>query len=130
MTKQNELFQEWVRYADEDLRIIEIALREDGPPNQICFHAQQVGEKYLKAFLIFNNQEIEKSHQLRYLLDLCQLLDSSFNDNELRDDVIYLTQFYIETRYPGDIPAFSIKEARLAFEAAVRIKEFVSDKVK
>lgn len=32
-------FEEWVRYAEEDLKMTELALKENGPPNQICFHA-------------------------------------------------------------------------------------------
>lgn len=49
---------------------------------------------------------------------------------ELRDSVIYLTQFYIETRYPGDIPEFSFDEGKQAFEFALRIKELVLRKMK
>lgn len=121
-------FDEWARYAEEDLEMTKLALEEKGPPNQICFHAQQAAEKYLKAYIIFNNQEFEKSHQLGYLLDLCSKLDASFE--ELKEDVFYLTRFYIETRYPGDIPQFGINEAKKAYEATLRVKDFVMGKVK
>lgn len=129
MTSSNKIqFKEWARYADEDLEIAELAIREGGPPNQICFHTQQAAEKYLKGFLVFKGKEFEKSHLLRYLLDLCVILDSSFRD--LEEDVIFLTQFYIETRYPGDIPTFNVQQAKEAFWAATRIKEFIKDRVK
>ena len=78
-----------------------LALAEGGPPNQICFHAQQTAEKYLKAVIVLHGSTFEKSHQLRYLLERCCGHDPSFE--ELKDDAIYLTQFYIETvsgRYP------------------------------
>ena len=121
-------FDEWRRYAEEDMAMAEIAMREDGPPNQICFHAQQIGEKYIKGFLVFANRSFEKSHLLSYLLELCIAIDPTFE--ELKDDVIFLTQFYIETRYPGDIPEFTLPECRKGYESAVRIKEFVLQRIR
>src|SRR3989338_5345144 len=129
MSQKNQefKFEEWARYAEEDLAMASLALKETGPPNQICFHAQQAAEKYLKGFLVFSGRAVEKNHLLRYLLELCEEIDASFL--ELRDDAIYLTQFYIETRYPGDIPEFNPSEATQAFEPALRIKEFVLLKI-
>lgn len=121
-------FEEWARYANEDIIMAGFALEKNGPPNQMCFHSQQAAEKYLKGFLIAQGREFDKSHLLRYLLELCEEIDNDFM--ELRDDVIYLTQFYIETRYPGDIPEFSFDEGKQAFEFALRIKEFVLRKMK
>lgn len=116
-------FEEWSRYADEDLTMAKLALAEDGPPNQICFHCQQAAEKYLKGFLVFRGEKFEKSHQLRYLVEKCMALDRAFE--ELQEDIILLTQFYIETRYPGDVPSFSLKDAETAYASASHIKEFV-----
>jgi hypothetical protein len=39
-----------------------------------------------------------------------------------------LNRYYIETRYPGDYPAFTMDEARAAFDAALRVKDFVLSK--
>lgn len=44
---------DWLARADEDLRSAELLLQKDGPPNAICFHAQQAAEKLLKGFLAF-----------------------------------------------------------------------------
>lgn len=120
-------FEEWKRYAEEDKQMAEIAIKASGPPNQICFHAQQMTEKYLKGFLTFSRKKFKKTHQLRYLLELCEEVDTSFQ--EMKEDIIYLTQFYVETRYPGDIPDFSLHECREALQAASRIKKFVLQKV-
>lgn len=128
MTEREKQFEEWARYADEDIIMVRFALEENGPPNQMCFHSQQAAEKYLKGFLIAHGREFDKSHLLRYLLELCEEIDKDFM--ELRNDVIYLTQFYIETRYPGDIPEFSFDEGKQAFESSLRIKEFVLRKMK
>lgn len=121
-------FEEWAKYADEDIMTAELLLRENGTPNQICFHAQQAAEKYLKGFLSFHKKKFEKVHQLSYLLQLCAGINSAFEG--LREDIFYLTRFYIETRYPGDFPEFSHQDAKKAYEAALRVKEFVLMKVK
>ena len=105
-----------------------LALQEKGQTNQICFHTQQVAEKYLKGFLVYSGEKFEKVHQLRYLLQLCAKIDASFE--ELREDVIYLMRFYIETRYPGEFPDFSSAEAQKAYEAARRVKNFVLQEIK
>lgn len=120
-------FGEWWKYAEEDIAMAEIALREQGPPNQICFHAQQAAEKCIKGFLVFSNRTFEKSHLLPYLLELCIAVDPTFG--ELKENVIFLTQFYIETRYPGDVPDFSATEADTAHQSALHIKEFVLQKI-
>ncbi|MEI7621878.1 MAG: HEPN domain-containing protein [Candidatus Moraniibacteriota bacterium] len=40
-----------------------------------------------------------------------------------------LNQFYIETRYVGDYPDFSWNDAKQAYEAAKKIKEFVLSEI-
>lgn len=120
-------FAEWSKYAGEDQVMAELAIEEDGPPNQICFHSQQMAEKYLKGYLASFRIRFEKSHQVIYLLELCEKLDKTFA--ELKNDAIFLTQFYIETRYPGDIPQFTLSECRKALDSALKIKKFVLKKI-
>lgn len=118
----------WFHRADEDFQMIDLALREeDGPLNPVCFHAQQAAEKYLKGFLAFYEKNIRKIHDLKALLEECQNVDSSFR--ELDDDTTVLNRFYMTSRYPDDTPDFSLGECREAFEAALRIKEFVLSKI-
>ena len=127
MDKGRIKFAEWQRYAEEDLEVAELVLHEKGPANQICFHTQQAGEKYLKGFLVFCGEKFKKTHQLRYLLEQCNKIDASFA--KLLEDVVCLTQFYTETRYPGDMPEFSLKDAKEGLESALKIKQFVLKKV-
>jgi hypothetical protein len=46
----------------------------------------------------------------------------------IHNDLLLLNRYYIETRYPGDYPAFSMDEAHAAFDAALRVKDFVREK--
>lgn len=121
-------FYEWEKRAEDDFRAMEVMLKEGGLPNPICFHAQQAGEKYLKGFLAFQDAESAKIHSLIQLVDQCIVIDSGFES--LKEDAVLLNTFYIETRYPGDYPTFSMKEAKEAYEAAQRVKDFILEKIK
>lgn len=70
---------------------------------------------------------MRKVHALDSLLVACQELDPLFAD--LRDDALYLTKFYVETRYPADMPAFSRKDGEEAYGAAGRVKNFVQERL-
>ena len=52
--------REWVRYADEDLRLARhgLTLTSGCPYRLIAYHAQQCAEKYLKAFLVFSEIDL------------------------------------------------------------------------
>lgn len=119
---------DWLSRADEDILIAELAIKNDGPPNLICFHAQQAAEKCLKAFLSYREFTVRKVHDLPTLIVDCAKFDAEFL--EFKENAIYLTQFYIETRYPGDMPIFNINEARKALNGALDIKKFVLSKIK
>jgi HEPN domain-containing protein len=60
--------REWLHRAHADLRIARLAL-DDRPPltSEALYHCQQAVEKALKGFLVFHDQPIRKSHDLREL---------------------------------------------------------------
>ena len=119
------LSKEWVLKAkDDELNAVSILKHRDGTASVVCFLSQQMAEKYLKAFLTFRGERFPKIHILDFLLELCLKLDSGFI--KLKDDAIFLTDFYVETRYPGDYPEFNWKDGEKAFKAALRIKDFIS----
>jgi len=121
-------FQEWIRFADDDEGLIKIALREKGPANPICFHAQQIAEKYLKGFLAYHKQPSIKSHNLIQLLRLCVQIDPK--PLNLEETIIQLSAFYVETRYPGDAPEFTLEGAKRAYEEALQVKQTITSTVK
>lgn len=121
-------FYEWQTRAEDDIHAMEVMLKEGGLSNPICFHAQQSAEKYLKGFLAFHDTEFAKIHSLIQLMDQCIAIDLKLES--LKDNAVFLNTFYIETRYPGDYPEFSMKDAKEAYEAAIKVKEFVLEKIK
>jgi HEPN domain-containing protein len=48
------LVREWIEKAEEDLLTAQVLMStsENRPVNNVCFHAQQCVEKYIKALLI------------------------------------------------------------------------------
>ena len=91
----------WIQRAENDISAARY-LAENMHPKPIeivCFHCQQAAEKYLKAFLVWNDQEPPKTHDLIELTKLC----SNFNEGvlSLSPKCEYLVPFATRTRYPG-----------------------------
>ena len=65
-------------------------------------------------------------------VELGTILESVLTEEiqTLNEDLNYLTQFYVESRYPGDYPEYTWDEAKKALDAVVRVKEFVLAKLK
>lgn len=121
--------KEWIKRATEDELSAEVILKEEGgSPNTVCFLSQQMAEKHLKAFLVYNKKWYPRIHPLDKLWELCKEFDKSFE--EIKEDSVFLTAFYTATRYPGDYPEFSWEEAKKAFESATKIKNFILSKIK
>ncbi len=119
------LVDEWLRKADEDFAVAEYLISSQRPYyGAVGFHAQQAAEKYLKAFLVHQQIEFRKTHDLDKLLDLVATAAKPSADS-LRD-VIVLNVYGVEIRYPADLPEMSLREAQEAVELAGRVRDAVS----
>jgi HEPN domain-containing protein len=123
----NPLTTEWVNKAEGDFLTARRELRVRVAPNfdGVCFHAQQLAEKYLKAVLQENGQYIPRTHILADLLALCIRLDSSFQS--LQPNLNVLEGYAVQFRYPGQ--SASVLEAKAAFKAAESVRAFVRHKL-
>jgi HEPN domain-containing protein len=120
--------EEWLkRVRDDELNARSILKHRDGTPSGVCFMSQQMAEKLLKSFLVDRQKSYPKVHSLGYLLTLCVELDDSFK--EIRKVARDLDKLYVDIRYPGDVPVYSWKDAEEAYEAALKVKVFVLDKL-
>lgn len=115
-----QVIDEWLRKADEDYGFASLCLAdlEEGFFAQICFHFQQAAEKYLKAYIMAHDLRFQKIHDLTTLLSTCCQHDASLET--LRTACEFLTDFYVETRYPvhwpSAIDAAETAQARVACE--------------
>jgi len=123
------IVKEWLVEADEDFNFASINLEErDRFFARICFHFQQAAEKYLKAYIVAYDLSFKKIHDLTKLLKICQQKDNAFKI--LSQDTQFLTDFYVDTRYPAVWPVGRTKkEAERAKEAALRVGDFVREKI-
>jgi HEPN domain-containing protein len=102
--------------------------------NLVCFHAQQAGEKALKAFLRFHTNQVPRVHSLAKLIDLCSKIDRTFNRH--KNAALLLDRYYIPTRYPEAAPGSLAEglpeknDAQIALKQADRILRFVQKRLK
>jgi HEPN domain-containing protein len=117
-------FGTWRLKAEEDFTAASILAEHGGPAATICFLCQQVAEKYLKGYLLLRRQPPKRIHHLDVLLEDCMALDDSFQ--RLVDDAVFLKRYYIESRYPDDLPEdVRPEEAAEALAAASHLRDFV-----
>ncbi|MBU0700630.1 HEPN domain-containing protein [bacterium] len=124
------LIQEWLNKADEDFGFALRNLDDEGNTfyAQICFHFQQSAEKYLKAYIVAYELPFKKIHELSELLRICQEHDDSFS--KFQEECDFLTDFYIDTRYPVHWPTYyTQEEAMKSQESANRIGCFVKTRI-
>jgi len=121
---KRKILAEWLHKADADADVAAHLLSTDAAfPNAITFHAQQAAEKYLKAFLVWHEIDFPKTHDLEELLDLVETVDAALAAS-LRD-VIVLTPYGVELRYPGDRPDATTGETREAVELARKVRDSI-----
>jgi HEPN domain-containing protein len=123
----------WLAQARADLRAAKASAESDCC-EWASFQAQQAGEKALKA-LWYSCTYDPWGHSLLALI-------RDFPDPEARaaltvfeDDAKQLDKLYIPTRYPNGLPdltpaeVFTAREAKSAMQAALRIADWVADRI-
>lgn len=88
----------WLAYAEDDLRLAKAVLSmTDVKPGQACYHAQQAGEKALKAVLILAGVPVGRTHDLVYLGGM---VPAGWNSRFAPTDLADLGRWAVEARYP------------------------------
>jgi HEPN domain-containing protein len=123
-----KLIEEWLDLGNQDLQSAAFLLDMRPIPLEVIgFHCQQALEKYLKAFLIKQNNEPDKTHDLMFLLQRCIDYDSAFA--AITEHCAVLTEYSVKTRYPypGKIDESTVKKGiELASEAITFIKNKIT----
>jgi HEPN domain-containing protein len=114
---------EWINKAEGDRFSAQREVRARTHPNYdaACFHAQQCAEKYLKARLQEAGQAFKRTHDLVNLLSLVLSVEPTWS--VLQADLIILTDFAIDYRYPGN--AATKDEAQDAVKRCKRVRYFI-----
>jgi HEPN domain-containing protein len=88
--------------AEEDVAGINALLKQKEVPDEynyvsICFHATQAVEKFLKGFIVENNNKVKKTHNLEYIHNIANSIDKSFSS--IKEDCIKLNEYTQAARY-------------------------------
>jgi len=89
----------WLKKVHADKVMARVAMSLDDPlPDQACFHAQQAGEKALKALLVALEQPVPRTHDVTLLLELVEGVVGP--QESLREPAAVLSVFSVGPRYP------------------------------
>ena len=118
----------WTQRAESDISsALHLAeTMRPAPSEIICFHCQQAAEKYLKAFLVYNDTEPPKTHDLIELVKLCCGFDPGFSVLSAKCE--YLLPFAVHARYPGASDPGD-EDTKIALAYAEDITAFVKQKL-
>lgn len=83
--------------------------------------------KDLKAYIIFLDLPLNKTHNLIKLIDQIKELDIDIL--KLQEDVELLTDYIVSARYPDDSEPITDDESKLAFSVCKKINSFVKNKI-
>ena len=117
-----------LRKAENDLKDANILYNsKEASTEGICFHCQQVVEKFLKAYLVYNDKEINKTHDISQLLESCKKIDDDFIELE-KLNIDDMTNYAVIVRY-DDIIEPSLEDAKEAIALAEKVKLFTLKKI-
>jgi len=117
--------QNWLNYAETDLRTCKQIINDEFLTNVVAFHAQQVVEKCFKAIIEENTLKVPRIHSLIRLFDKIEgIIDFAVAEQELK----VIDKVYTEARYPADIGMLpdgkpSLRQANRMYEFAQQIFE-------
>lgn len=126
--QEPDIVGHWLQRARSDLSLGRAALRTKGVfPEEACFHAQQCAEKALKAFLLKLGIDFPRTHAIEVLLDLLKELRMEIPAEV--DRAFELSQYAVQTRYPGEWEPVTKKEAVEALERAALVLAWVDNQL-
>jgi HEPN domain-containing protein len=118
--------KEWLKRARSNLARAESGrtspevLYED-----LCFDAQQAAEKALKALCVAYEIAFPKTHSIDYLIELLEKENIQVPDEVVNAKI--LTDYAVETRYPGDYEPVDEAEYLEATEIAREVVGWVEE---
>ena len=116
---------DWLDCAGDDLLAAQLLLHNDQTCNAAAFHCQQCIEKALKCYILFRTRAHVDGHNLTWLCRQAMRHDARFN--EWLDESAALNRYYIETRYPSDLPLeLSVQQVETLYGMAKRMFEVIT----
>jgi HEPN domain-containing protein len=120
-------YEEWIERAKSSLELAQVKIIRYIQYEDLCFQVQQAVEKALKGLLIFYGVEPEFTHNIELLInELKKFTDIPENINEATD----LTNYAVQTRYPGEYDEITKEEYEKAVKIAKDCLDWVENIIK
>ena len=118
----------WLRFASEDLQMANYLMNSEFPIFRgVCFDCQQSVEKNLKAYLLFFKQQIVKTHDLDFLIDILKPFDNNIENYGTKCKT--LINYAVAQRYPDDFIDLTKFNAENAISIATEIQKYITEKI-
>ena len=117
--------EEWLRRAKGNLALAKQRKPKDAFWEDLCFEAQQAVEKAVKAVLRTRGIDFPKTHDIGELLALLEQAGQTIPQNFWTAD--NLTQYAVETRYPGPAEPVTRNEYRQALTLAGKVVKWAEN---
>jgi len=118
------VIRSWILKAENDFKNAEHTLRmkpDECPFDTVCFHAEQLTEKYLKALLVHMNIDFPKTHEIGELIDL---FPSTCSPPLSLGEQDALSEYAVDSRYPDDPEKIGAPQASTAMAIARRVRDW------
>ena len=116
---------EWIKYGNMDLESAKYLLNMKPLPFEIiCYHCQQAVEKYIKAYIVSCDEELNKIHDLIELNKICKKHDEDFEQMDIMCSE--LNNYSVIIRYPFHTLDLEETDVISAIKYAEQIREFVN----
>ncbi len=123
-----DIVKEWLDFATKDIGSAKYLLdMRPAPLAIICYHCQQAAEKTLKGYLIHQDIEPPRTHNLGILCSMCMDIDKAFD--ELIVPCGRLTLYGVQPRYPYEIQ-ISDSDMQTAINDADGVMNFVLQRLR
>jgi HEPN domain-containing protein len=128
LIKLNKI-QKWLNFAKEDLEVAEHIFNEIEYTvfRAVCFNSQQSAEKYLKAYQLYYDLEIVKTHDINYLISTLKEFDNDIVQLEIFAK--QLINYAVKYRYPDDFEDLTKLNAQESIQIAKQVQQFILSKI-
>lgn len=121
---KRQLVQSWLIKAQHDLATArKVAADPDPYLDTAIYHCQQAAEKAVKGFLVFRDQEFDKTHNIQFLVALAIPFEAGFSS--WLEVGARLTPYAGMFRYPGEVLEPNRAEFDQALQEAEELYNFV-----
>lgn len=128
-TTDSKRYYDWLYYARLDYMVARLILKDKYCNSLTVFHCQQCIEKALKGYLLYKNRKLFDGHNLTWLCKQAIMTDRTFE--QWLEKSSTLNRYYIESRYPADIPLEVDDETEVALLGATEeMLGFICDEIK